>query len=261
MAHPARQLRQLTEAELIEIFTRWQAFIAPRAKPPRAIAVAFYPYVGINNTIRLRDGVMQARLSDMLIDAPTPVIEAVAGILLARLFRKPIPPRCTEVFRDYARSKPVTRLAEQRRRERGFKLVSGARGKHYDLEKLFQRLNQRYFAGRLTRPALTWSQRRTRRTFGHYDAAHHTIVISRTLDDERIPQPVVEYVLYHEMLHIKHGVTHINGRRCVHTPAFQEDERRFEDYDAASRWLCRLAETLSAPRGRTKSARKRRALD
>ncbi len=261
MAHPARQLHRLTETELIEIFTRWQAFVAPRARPPRAIEVTFYPYVGINNTIRLRDGILYARLSDMLIDAPTPVIEAVAGILLARLFRKPIPLRCTEVFRDYARSQPVTRLAEQRRRERGFKLVSGSRGKQYDLERLFQRLNQRYFGGRLARPALTWSQRRTRRTFGHYDAAHHTIVISRTLDDQRTPQAVVEYVLYHEMLHIKHGVTHINGRRCVHTPAFQEDERRFEDYDAASRWLCDLAEALSAPRGRSKAARGKRVPD
>ncbi len=250
MAHPAQPLPTLTEAELIQIFARWQQFIAPRARQPRAIQVTFYPYVGINNTIRLREGVMYVRLSDILIHAPKTVIEAVAGILLARLYRKPVPDRCTEVFREYVRSKPVTRLAEQRRRERGFKLISGARGKHYDLEKLFHRLNQQYFAGQLQRPALTWSQRRTRRTFGHYDAAHHTIVISRTLDDARVPQLVVEYVLYHEMLHVRHGVRHVNGRRCVHTPAFQEDERRFAGYDAASAWLCRLAETLSRTRRR-----------
>lgn len=189
---------------------------------------------------------MQVRLSDMLAEAPTPVIEAVAGILLARLFRKPVPERCTTVFREYVRSHPIARLAEQRRRERGFKLISGARGRYYDLEQLFHRLNQRYFAGRLPQPALTWSQRRTRRTFGHYDATHRTIVISRTLDDPRTPPMVVEYVLYHEMLHIKHGVTHINGRRCVHTPAFQEEERRFEHYEAASRWLYALSEDLCA---------------
>lgn len=251
MAHPAQQAHHpLTEAELVRIFTRWQQFIAPRARLPRAIQVTFYPYVGINNTIRLREGVLYVRLSDILADAPTAIIEAVAGILLARLYRKAVPDRCTELFREYVRSKPVMRLAEQRRRERGFKLISGARGKHYDLEKLFHQLNQQYFAGRLPRPALTWSQRRTRRTFGHYDAAHQTIVISRTLDDARVPELVVAYVLYHEMLHIKHGVTHVNGRRCVHTPAFQEDERRFAGYDEASAWLCRLAETLSQTRRR-----------
>lgn len=248
MAHPARPLCRFTETDLKHIFARWRQFIAPRAKPPRAIEVTFYPYVGINNTIRLRDGVMQVRLSDMLAEAPPPVIEAVAGILLARLFRKPVPERCTAVFRAYVRSRPVARLAEQRRRERGFKLISGARGRCYDLEQLFHRLNQRYFAGRLPRPALTWSLRRTRRTFGHYDAAHRTIVISRTLDEAHVPPMVVEYVLYHEMLHIKHGVTHINGRRCVHTAAFQEEERQFEHYEAASRWLCALSESLCAPR-------------
>ncbi|MFQ3581063.1 MAG: SprT-like domain-containing protein [Chloracidobacterium sp.] len=261
MAHPAQRLHQLTHHELVEIFTRWQQFIAPRARLPRAIQVVFYPYVGINNTIRLRDGVMHVRLSDMLTQAPTPIIEAVAGILLARLFRKAVPARCTELFREYVRSKPVMRMAEQRRRERGFKLVSGARGRHYDLERLFQYLNRRYFDGRLAHPALTWSQRRTRRTFGHYDAAHHTIVISRTLDDGRVPQMVVEYVLYHEMLHIKHGVTHINGRRCVHTPAFQEDERQFESYDLASAWLCRLAEALSVTRRSSKPRTRSRLPD
>ncbi|MGQ9895941.1 MAG: SprT-like domain-containing protein [Acidobacteriota bacterium] len=244
MAHLAQSLHRPTADELAHIFARWQQFIAPRAKQPRAIQVTFYPYVGINNTIRLRDGVMCVRLSDILIHAPMSVIEAVAGILLARLYRKPVPERCTELFRKYVRSTAVRRLAEQQRRERGFKLISGARGQHYDLEKLFHRLNQQYFAGRLRRPALTWSRRRTRRTFGHYDAAHHTIVISRTLDGARVPEFVVEYVLFHEMLHIKHGVTHVNGRRCVHTPAFQEDERQFAKYDEASAWLCRLAEAL-----------------
>ncbi len=248
MAYPARPLHRLTDADLQQIVTRWREDLAPRAKPPHAVEITFYPYVGINNTIRLRDGVMQVRLSDMLADAPLSVIDAVVGILLARLFRKPVPEQCTAVFRAYVRSRPVVRLAEQRRRERGFKLISGARGRCYDLEPIFHRLNQQYFAGQLLRPALTWSRRRTRRTFGHYDAAHHTIVISQTLDDPQVPPMVVEYVLYHEMLHIKHGVTHVNGRRCVHTAAFQEEERQFEHYEAASRWLCALSESLCVPR-------------
>jgi hypothetical protein len=237
-----------SEADLAELFRRWYRYIAPRTRLPETIHVTFYPYVGINNTIRLKDGVLRVKLSDLLADAPASVLEAVAGILLGKLLRKPIPPKCEDVFRDYARSLPVRKAAEHVRRERGYKVVSGEQGEWYDLSPLFDRLNEAYFNGSLTRPMLTWSRARTRRILGHYDATHHAIVISRTLDARTVPPFVVEYVLYHEMLHVKHGVEHVGGRRCVHTPAFQSDERDFVDYEPAIHWLKNFADLGPRPR-------------
>jgi hypothetical protein len=89
-------------------------------------------------------------------------------------------------------------------------------------------------------PALSWSARRSKRILGHHDYAHDAIVISRSLDNADVPEFFVEFVLYHEMLHMKHQPRLVNGRRVYHTPAFRADERRFERYDNAMAELERL---------------------
>ena len=52
--------------------------------------VEFYPFANVNNTIRLREAVIHVRISDLLEGAPESVLEAIAHILLAKLYRKPI---------------------------------------------------------------------------------------------------------------------------------------------------------------------------
>jgi predicted metal-dependent hydrolase len=52
-----------------------------------------------------------------------------------------------------------------------------------------------------------------------------------------VPRYVVEYVLFHEMLHIHHPTKHVNGRRYNHTPAFRRDERKFSHYKEAEEWI------------------------
>jgi hypothetical protein len=67
-------------------------------------------------------------------------------------------------------------------------------------------------------------------------------VISRSLDVPEVPEFLVEYVLYHEMLHVKHRPRIISGRRINHHAAFRADERRFAYYAEAMAYLDRLAE-------------------
>ena len=72
---------------------------------------------------------------------------------------------------------------------------------------------------------------------GHYDFDQDVIFISRFLDSSAIPSHVVRYILFHEMLHVKHG-TEIKGiREIVHTRAFRREERRFAQYRTAREWL------------------------
>ena len=58
--------------------------------PP--IAVRFRRFTSLNTTIRLREGKISASLSDLLEGAPEPVLRAIAHILLAKLYKKPIDP-------------------------------------------------------------------------------------------------------------------------------------------------------------------------
>jgi len=102
---------------------------------------------------------------------------------------------------------------------------------------MFAKLNRRHFDGELKKPTLTWSQRRTRNILGHHDRVYDTVTISKTLDSRDVPEWFVEYILFHEMLHIKHPARVINGRRYYHTPAFRSEERSYPRYEQAQKWL------------------------
>lgn len=210
-------------------------------RPVPEVEVRFYPYAGLHHTIRVRSGRVYVRLSDICRDASQSVLRAIAFTLVAKLLSKRVPEVHERVYRDYACSPQVLRASDIARRRRGRKIISSARGRFYDLDKLFDRLNRLYFDDRLEKPTLTWSQRRTRRILGHHDSVHETIVISKTLDARDVPEWFVEYILYHEMLHIKHPARIRDGRRYYHTNAFRTDERRFPHYEEAQDWLESIA--------------------
>ena len=72
----------------------------------------------------------------------------------------------------------------------------------------------------------------------------HTILLSRILNDQRVPEYAVRFVLYHEMLHMYHGVRTIRGNRYAHTPEFRRDEQKFENYAEAEKALQGLEKLL-----------------
>jgi predicted metal-dependent hydrolase len=120
---------------------------------------------------------------------------------------------------------------------RGRKHIHSARGHHYHLEEIFDDINRRFFHGLMGRPQLTWSQNHARSSLGHYDPAHNAIVISRVFDHPRVPRYAIEYILFHEMLHLKHPVKLSGSRRCVHSREFRAEERLFPGLQQARRFL------------------------
>ncbi len=208
----------------------------PRAPLP-AIRARFYRFTSLNTTIRLREGELRVHLSDLLESAPESILRAIAHILLAKLYRRPIEPAQASRYRRYTSSEPIQKQAERIRQLRGRKRISSAKGERWDLDEVFESLNVRFFHGLLGRPILTWSEHSARRLLGHYDAAHNTIMVSRVFDRQDTPRYAIEYLMYHEMLHLKHPVTTRKGRRCVHGPAFQQDEQQFPQLADARAYL------------------------
>ena len=221
------------------IFQEEYRELRPRAEVP-AFTVEFFRFVNVNNTVRLRDGHVRARLSDLLEGAPEAVLRSIAHILLAKLYRKPVAAYHAARYRRYVGSHDLQRKVHLIRQARGRKRISTAQGRVYDLDAIFDDLNLRFFHGLLGRPQMTWSQERARAMLGHFDPAHNTIVISRVFDHADVPRYVVEYIVYHEMLHLKHPVKLRGTRRCVHGPAFQAEEKLFPNLEDAKRYLRRL---------------------
>ena len=221
------------------IFARVFGELKPRTPVP-AIEVDFCPFANPNSLIQLKQGRIRVRITDVLAPAPATVIEALAWVLLSKLYRRPVPPDELLRYKRYIQRKDLRDQIQSVRLERGRKQLSSAQGATYDLDQLFDQLNFQYFFGLMAKPALGWSLRVSRGTLGHYDQSHHTIVLSKRLDSADVPQFAVEYVLYHEMLHVKHPTLHHAGRRCVHTAEFKASEKRFEKFKEARDALKRL---------------------
>jgi hypothetical protein len=224
---------------LLEIFHDEHRNLRPATAPPE-LKVEFFAFANVNNTIRLRDGRLFVRLSDLLEGAPDNVVRAIAHILLAKMYRKPIDRAHATRYRRYIGSHEVVSKAHLVRQMRGRKKLDSPKGRVYDLDAIFDDLNLRFFHGLMGRPRMSWSPTKTRRILGHYDPAHNAILISRIFDHPMVPRYAVEYIVYHEMLHLKHPVKLRGSRRCVHSPEFQAEERLFPEHESAEGWLKRL---------------------
>ena len=223
--------RQKVRDVFIMLYTR----LADRPVP--SFGIEFYPYTNLRHTIRRRQGKILVRVSDILIDAPQPVMEALLCILLHKLFGKSAPREQRRIYRHYAADSRIRARVRQVRSSRGRKRLSGPQGKVFDLQAVFSALNERYFVGQLQVRNLSWSPNCSRRVLGHYDPAHDTIVVSRRLDDSRIPRFVIDYVVYHEMLHALLD-DHARGTsRQTHSPAFRRAERRFSGLQQSQAFL------------------------
>jgi len=213
--------------------------LRPRSEMPE-FEVCFFPFSNLNNTIRLRQGRILVRLSDLLESAPEPVLHSILHILVAKLYRKEIDGSHAARFRRFAGSPAISSKAHLIRQMRGRKRIETAKGEHYHLEEIFEALNTRFFHGLMARPQMTWSGNHSRQSLGHYDPAHNTIVISRIFDRPEVPRYAVEYLVYHEMLHLRHPVKLRGSRRCVHSREFQAEEKLFPELEQAKAFLKKL---------------------
>ena len=226
--------------QLAAIFRSAHAQLKPRSPVPD-MHVEFFPYAGLSHSARFRNERLFIRVSDLLCDAPQHILQALALILLGKVYRRRVDEAHRAAYRGFILGVSIQERARTARTSRGRgprPLVT--RGRCRDLDEHFDRLNAGYFGNGLARPRLTWSATPSRHVLGRYDAAHDTVFISRIFDSAAVPEFVLDYVLYHELLHIQHPSRARDCRRVTHTPEFRTAERQFREYEKASEWLQKL---------------------
>jgi hypothetical protein len=173
---------------------------------------------------------IQITASQVLVGAPDVVLEALvlAGAGAGGSY--------TKRLRDYAASEDAAEVALALELA-GVPVPAVTRGRHHDLAAIFEQVNGRCFEGRLSAPKLTWSRAHTARKLGHYQQLTDTVMLSTTLDDPRVPDYVVNFVMYHELLHRILGAKVSNGRHLAHGAAFRRAERAFPEYAQAQAYL------------------------
>lgn len=179
-------------------------------------------------SFRRRDEGVAVRLHRMFLGADERILDEVAGFVKNR--RSPMPH--TRVFINGNRHKLKTAAPR--------KVTISVRGRRYDLQVIFDRLNAQYFGGAVT-AAITWGRKGprrfpARRTLGTYMEDRNLIRIHPVLDSRRVPLYYVEFIVYHEMLHAVMESEVKNGRRRIHAKEFKKRERLFAHYDRACQW-------------------------
>lgn len=198
------------------------------------LRVSYYPYKNINHTIRIRDNIIYLRLSDKIQYAPASIQLSVVRLLFDKLFRLPIDKNVRKNYLNYINQNVVPQL-ERRPRQAAKHYLS--QGRFFDLEEVFYRVNAAYFNGQIKKPKLGWSMQNSTRRLAFYDHERDLIVISRIFDSKRTPDAVVEFLMFHEMLHIKIPVERKNGRRIIHPEIFRIEEKKFKGYEQVQKWL------------------------
>ncbi len=205
------------------------------------VSAEYHPYAELKHTWRRRQNAVSFRISDYMDPAPEEVTEALAWYLLCRAFGKPCPEGMAETYLVYARSRdmwgPKKTVYVGRARCLAFRPVGSAR----DLGSVFDYVNTCYFSSSIRRPDLAWAKESPSVRLGFYFEPLDILAANRVLDSEKVPRYVLEFVVYHELLHGVLGAKGTPTHRVHHTREFRDLERRFSMYEDAEAWLSKLA--------------------
>jgi predicted metal-dependent hydrolase len=206
-----------------------QHFLKNRKK----IQAQFHPYRSLRHTIEWNHKYIHLKISQYLIGAPENIIQDLAIILLAKVYRVNPKKSIKDSYRAFADSIQPDIPKRKKSIPKGYELL----GNYYNLQELFNNLNNKYFDNKLEVKYLGWSKNKSYTRLGYYDRERDLLVISKIFDSKKVPQNVIEYLLYHEMLHIFMPTTTHNGRRRIHPPEFRKIERKFPDFLKIQNWI------------------------
>lgn len=210
---------------------RWTVFALQsrlRELTARAVVLVITDNTETMVSIKRNGGCLTLRAHKMFLDAPDSVVDTLGRWLAGKRIERDL----VQEYINANRAQVRPRTPEVRRRR------LRTAGEHHDLAAIAARVNSLYLQGR-SRAPITWGREITRRRarvfrLGCFDPVSGIITISRRLDHRDIPVYMVEYVIFHEMLHEVLGIgERPDGRRSIHGRTFKMMEQTFPDYDKA----------------------------
>ncbi|MCA2980032.1 MAG: hypothetical protein INH41_25765 [Myxococcaceae bacterium] len=203
--------------------------VAARLGPEVKVLLSVHDNRSTMVSFRREPPLLRLRVHHLFLSAPPPVIAALADY--AGRGKRAAGQALDDFIAErqsHIRAQPRARAALQ------------ARGKTFDLEEIFERLNRLYFQDTI-RAHIGWgrnSGKRRRKSIrlGVYDHRAREIRVHPALDRPDVPLFFVEYIVYHEMLHQVFPSARDSGRHVHHPRAFRDRERAFPRFTAAIEW-------------------------
>jgi len=225
----------ITESRVAEIVLKIGALRRPGQI--KKVRIAFYPFRATLYSFKIsKQGVAKVKFHVAFRQASAEVFTQAADLMLTRrrAERKVLQRAAYDAF---VRSIPHSDFELPGARKARKVALSGP-GRFRSLDESFTRVNDEYFHGRLEKPELCWSPVRARRILGSYQERNDRLIISQLFDNPKVPLFVLDYLMYHELLHKFLGIgRRSNGTRCMHGKEFREIEKQFRYFDEAQQFL------------------------
>jgi len=171
---------------------------------------------------------LEVKVPNYFTDAPQDILLALASF-------------CAKPKEKYARilhSYALRRCEEIKSSKRESYLRLSVKGVCYDLEALFNYINQTYFNGECS-AHICWGKRTMPKyvvRMGSYEFDSQIIRIHPILDNPDVPQEIIEDVIFHEILHWKHGASKDNDRNVFHSKEMRKAEKKYPGHIFAAEW-------------------------
>ena len=166
------------------------------------------------------------KISDYLVKAPDDVLEAYVETMITNIFRKN--KYYPSKVMDWLLSDEFLISCRPIRLQRSKNISGNTVGKARDLGESLDRLMDMGLVKEsdLDGAYYTWTSRPNYRKVGECDILFRTVTISCALDSEKVPEKVLDYVVYHETVHLRRGY---RPGEAAHGRKFKELENLYPD--------------------------------
>ena len=175
---------------------------------------------------------LRLSLHEGFVGAPDHILDSITNVIFNGKISEDV-----RLLREYSEGQMFRRISRKANKSNFKDNGAGAKGEHFDLDEVFDKVKKKYFEDINSKPRLIWNKQITKRKLGHYNADTDTIMISIALDKDETPDFLIEYVMYHELLHKQIGFIHKNHKRYAHTPEFHVAEKEFDKYAQVKAYL------------------------
>lgn len=179
-------------------------------------------------SVKEKKDTISVRLHQIFLSADNDVLNEITGFIKRK---KGATPKLREFINSHKDLLPKPKPKQIRIKPEG---------KYFNLSEIFDSLNGEYFNNSLS-VMITWGKRSPRyavkkRTLGSYQKETNTIRVNPILDNKKIPRYVMEFIVYHEMLHADIDTELKNCRRRIHSEEFKKREKIYKYYERAIEW-------------------------
>lgn len=165
-----------------------------------------------NSNIRLHRNLLSVHLNIQWKDIDDEIKIGLVQSLLLKILKEKVNSPNINLYHNFIKNIPILTLKTK---------------SDPALEPSFLRVNEKFFQNQLEQPNLQWGQDSFRK-LASYNYHDDTVTFSTLFTDA--PVEILDYLMYHELLHKHLKFKAKNGRSSFHSTEFREAERQYPNF-------------------------------